>query len=106
MNIEITENEFRKIIAALDNEINKLESIYNDINNKAQKLDGNDEMWHGNTQVAVYEYYESISKDFPDTVDRIKSFRDYLQTTLDNYINAEKSIDKDVDTNQENLNIN
>lgn len=106
MSIEISENEFRGIITALDKEIDKLETIYNDINTKAKKLDGNDEMWHGDTQIAVYEYYESISKDFPDTVNRIKSFRDYLKTTLDNYINAENSINSDVDTNQENLNIN
>ncbi len=106
MDIEIQEAKFRKIITLLDEEIAKLETVYDEIEQESKKIDGSSSVWSGKTQSVVYDYYKSISPDFPKTVDRMKSFSDYLKTTLDNYINGENSINKDVDTNQENLDVN
>ena len=104
--IEIKEDEFKKTITALDAEITNLENIYEQITKKAKKLDGNDDMWKGKAQKALYDYYESVARDFPDTVERIKSFSTYLKNTLDNYVAGENSINKDVDESKENLDVN
>lgn len=106
MSIIIKEQEFRDAISNLDKEIANLERIYSEIENKSKKLDGNDEMWKSDTQKAIYDYYISVSKDFPSNIERLKSLRSYLNTTLDNYIEEESGINNDVDTNIDNLSIN
>jgi len=106
MSIIIKEQEFRDIINNINKEIDNLEKIYEEINNKAKRLDGNDEMWKSDTQKVVYDYYVSISKDFPSNINRLKSLSSYLNTTLENYINEEKGIDKDIDEDASNLSIN
>ena len=105
-NIVIKEDEFRSIINDLDKEITNLENTYNDIKTKGQKLDGSNDMWNSETQKVVYNYYKSVSDKFPSNIERFKSLSEYLKTTLNNYIEGEKSIDKDVDTNASELNIN
>ena len=105
-NIVIKENEFRSIINDLDKEITNLENTYNDIKTKGQKLDGSNDMWNSETHKVVYNYYKSVSDKFPSNIERFKSLSEYLKTTLNNYIEGEKSIDKDVDTNASELNIN
>ena len=105
-NIVIKEDEFRSIINDLDKEITNLENTYNDIKTKGQKLDGSNDMWNSETQKVVYNYYKSVSDKFPSNIERFKSLSEYLKTTLNNYIEGEKSIDNDVDTNASELNIN
>ena len=106
MSIVVKKEEFSELIKELDQEIQKLKDVYNDIDNKSKKFNGNDEMWKGQTQEAVYAYYNDISKDFPDNVERIESLSTYLKTTLQNYVDAENSINEDVDSNYSNLSIN
>ncbi len=106
MSILIKEDEFRDIINNLDEDIKRLESIYDDINNKAKKLDGNDDMWKSETQEVVYDYYQSISKDFPDNINRLKSLSNYLNNTLNNYVNEENDTNSDIDESGSNLSIN
>ena len=105
-NIVIKEDEFRSIINDLDKEITNLENTYNDIKVRGQKLDGTSDMWKSETQKVVYDYYKSVSDKFPNNIERFKSLSDYLKTTLNNYIEGEKSINKDVDNNASELNIN
>ena len=106
MDIDIQEAKFRKIITLLDEEIVKLENVYAEIEKESKHIDGTSSVWSGKTQTVVYDYYKSISPDFPKTVERFKSFSSYLKTTLDNYIRGENSINKDVDTSEENLDVN
>ena len=105
-NIVIKEDEFRSIINDLDKEITNLENTYNDIKVKGNTLDGSNDIWNSETQKVVYNYYKSVSDKFPSNIERFKSLSEYLKTTLNNYIEGEKSIDKDVDTNASELNIN
>ncbi len=106
MSIVIKENEFRQIISDLDKEIENLKEAYDDVNREAKKIDGTGDMWKGDTQRAVYNYYKEVSGQFPDNIERLESLSTYLKNTLENYINGEHSINSDVDTNSDNLNIN
>lgn len=106
MDIEIKEDEFRKIINDFNTEIKNLEAIYKEIENECKKIDGSDNIWKGKVQAMTYNYYKDVSSEFPDNIERLQSLSEYLNHTLENYINGENSINKDVDKNSENLNVN
>ncbi len=106
MNMYIDEDKFREIISALDKEIKNLEEIYSDINMRIKIIDGTDPIWKGRTQKAVYSYYEEIASGFNDTVKKFKDISIFLNRTLENHLNSDKSINESVDSNVENLDVN
>ena len=104
--IVINVDELTKIITKLDNKISELETIYNELDTKLKVIDGSTNIWSGDTQKSAYDNYLNISKDFPNTINQVKSLKIFLQTTLDNYLNSDKSLNEDIENNKEELDIN
>lgn len=103
--ILINEEELNKIITKVDAEIKNMENIYQELDNKLKEIDGSTETWSGNTQKVAYDNYLSISKQFPESINQMKSLRDFMKTALDNYVESDKSINKDINNNQEDLTV-
>lgn len=106
MNLVFDEAKLKELIDKLDKEILNIESYYKAVDEKMSNLDGKHEIWKSDTQQTVYDYYEEIKKDFPDSIQNIKNYSEFLKKTLENYSNSIKTNDKDVDDNGDNLNIN
>lgn len=106
MSITIKKAEFEQLINEFDREIENIKKIYSDIEEKAERLNGLDDMWKGKTQEKVYEYYYDISNDFPNNIERFESLSNYLKNTLQNYTDEEKGLNEDIDFNSKDLNIN
>lgn len=105
--ININEEGLQKIIEELNKEIEELEEIQENIDKKINLLDGTHDIWQGEAQKTLYEeYYPDIKNMFPDRVRKIQDIRDFLVNVLENYKNGDKTISKDIEKNEENLDIN
>ncbi len=103
--ILINEEELNKIITKVDAEIKNMENIYQELDNKLKEIDGSTETWTGNTQKIAYDKYLSISKQFPNSIEQMKSLKDFMKNALDNYVESDKSINKDINNNQDDLTV-
>ena len=106
MNLRIDAIKLNDVIEALENEIKDLTNAYNDIENKMKVLDGTNSTWQSASQKTTYEYYETIQEDFSKSVENIKNLKDFLKQTLDNYMESVKSSQKNIDDNEDSIDIN
>jgi DNA repair ATPase RecN len=103
--MHIDEN-LQGLIDKLDDKINKLEEIYTDITKKLEVLNGEDNIWKGTAQAKLYEYLVEMEKEFPVTISDYRKYKDFLQTTLDNYKKGEETHEKAVEDSSDNLDVN
>lgn len=104
-NILINEEEMKNTISKLDEEISKLESIYNDIDNKMKEIDENSDIFSGDVEKTAYDYYLKISSGFPNSINQMKSLKVFLENTLSNYMNSDQKLNKSIEDNKDNLEI-
>ena len=57
------------------------------------------------SQKTTYEYYENIQKDFSKSIENVKNLRDFLKQTLDNYMESVKTNQKNINDNEDNIDI-
>lgn len=105
-NLRIDAIKLNDVIEGLESEINNLSSAYKEIENKMSVLDGSNDIWKSNAQKTTYEYYDSIEKEFAKSIENIKTLKDFLKTTLDNYMDSIKTNKKNVENNEDNISIN
>lgn len=105
MNIEFNKEKLEEIIGKLNQEINNLETIYNDIDKKLESTDGTHELWKGSSQQAFYDYYKDVATDFPNALEKFRDYRDFLKMVITNYENAENDIDSDIEENSDSLDV-
>lgn len=104
--MEINVNEYEIMLEKFSKEIENLQNIYNHIDMKAKLLDGNDRTWKGRAQKAAYTYYESINKSFPESINKFKDYKKFLEKTLTNYVNSDKDINESIEKNDSSLTVN
>ena len=95
--------EMTQAISKLDGMIEKLENTYKDINTKMKCIDGTSDTWEGDTQSEAYKCYLTIASDFPNSLDKMKALRLFLENALNSYINGDKTIYESIDKNIEGL---
>ena len=105
-NVYITDSDkFEEIISTLESSIPNIEDIFNNQNNNFNSIDGTD-IWQGDTQRVISSKYDELSQNFTPIVDTLRDYIKYLKITINNYKNLENKIDKSIDENLENLNVN
>ncbi len=90
----------------LEDKTKKLDDLYKELNNKLSILDGNSIVWKGKAQEAFYEHYTGVSSHFPDIIDQLNSYVLFLAETIENYEKRDQAMDKDIDDNKNNLDVN
>ena len=55
---------------------------------------------------AFYEHYTGVSSHFPDIIDQLNSYVLFLAETIENYEKRDQAMDKDIDDNKNNLDVN
>lgn len=103
--IVIKEESMKDIISKLDLEINKLESIYNELDSKVSCINESSDIWSGDCQKKAYDNYLSISSDFPNIVNQMKSLKIFLENTLNNYLNSDKVLNDSIENNKDDLDV-
>lgn len=105
--ISINEDGLQRLIDELNKEIEEIKEIQDNIDKKMKLIDGTTDIWKGRTQDTLYnEYYKDIKNAFPNRIQKIQDFKEFLTKTLENYINEDKSLNKDIENSDENLKIN
>ena len=101
--IEINEAEIlKKEKEHLKNQILK---VFPEIENELNLIDGTNDIWSGKTQKTAYDYYVSIQKDFEKSIENVTNIKDFLKKTLDNYMESIKTNKKNVDDNEDSIDI-
>jgi hypothetical protein len=91
---------------SLEEKIKEMDEIYKEMNNKLKVLDGSNMIWKGIGQEAFYDHYTRVSAHFPDIIDQLNAYSLFLAESIETYNMREKYIDKDIDDNDDKLDIN
>ena len=91
---------------SLDDKIKRLEQLYKELDNKLSVLNGGNETWKGKAQGVFYDHYSRVSAHYPDVIDQLNSYVLFLAETIDNYTLRDSDINKDIDKNEEKLDVN
>ena len=91
---------------SIEEKTRALDNIYKELDNKLAILDGQDQTWKGKAQEAFYEHYTGVSSHFPDIIDQLNSYVLFLAETIENYEKRDQAMDKDIDDNKNNLDVN
>ena len=105
-NIDIKTDGLELVVSLLNEKINSIEEIFNDIDKKMLKIDGTSEVWQSTSQDAVYKSYKTISNTFPNMVEQLTSYKLFLEKTIANYKKGEADINKEINDNENNLDVN
>lgn len=105
-NMKIDTPTLEIAIGQLEEKITNIQNIYDDLNKKISLLNGDNDIWKGKVQESVYNYYLELSSQFPNTIKQLNNYKNFLQTTIENYKFEEESINHDILSNESNLNIN
>ena len=105
LNLGINSELLNDAILKMENSNKRIEEILANIDNTVKSLYNND-IWSGNTNEAYYERFEELKAIFPNINTSLTNLVKYLKVTNENYINAENSINNNIDTNNTNLNVN
>ena len=105
MNLKIDAIKLNDIIEAYEKEIVNLTNAYKEIENELNLIDGTNDIWSGKTQKTAYDYYVSIQKDFEKSIENVTNIKDFLKKTLDNYMESIKPNKKNVDDNEDSIDI-
>ena len=105
-NITITNSlEFEQIIKNLKESLDRMKDCFNSETNLMKKID-NTEIWTGEVQSIVYSKYMEISKCYDPVVESLSIYIKFLETVINNYKNEESAINRSVENNLENLDVN
>ncbi len=105
LNLEINSAALEAVTNKIEATSNKIEEIFNKIDNTMKEL-YNSETWSGDANDAYYKRYQELSAFFPKINTGLDTYISFLRTTNENFVNAENSINRQVDTNEVELNVN
>jgi uncharacterized protein YukE len=105
-NIHFEKEGFEEILSKLKEKTEKLNSIYDEVEEKSKDIDGNSDTWHGKGQASFYKSYVSISKKFEGIKDNFQNCNMFLESTMKSYCDEDERAKVSIDKSQDNLNVN
>jgi uncharacterized protein YukE len=104
--IHFEKEGFEEILSQLKEKTEKLNSIYDEVEEKGKDINGDGETWHGKGQQSFYKSYSSISKKFPGIKENLNNCNVFLESTIKSYCDEEERINSSIEVNKDNLNVN
>ena len=98
-------DEFEKIIKKLEWTIPALEDAFELQNRNFRMIDGTDN-YRGKCQRAISEKYTQVKGNYESIDEALINYIKFLKLTLNNYKKYEETLNKSIDENVENLNVN
>ena len=98
-------NKVENIISNFNATITKIENIFNRVNNNFKKIDSTD-IWTSDLQESIIRKYAELSNHYDDISTSLKTLSNLFNTSLNNYKSLENSLKKDMQDNQNNLDVN
>ena len=97
--------KFEKIINDLENTIPAIENSFSTQDRNFGMIDGTDN-YRGSCQEVISRKYSDVKKNYDSIIETMKNYVKFLKITLNNYENYERNIDKTINDNLDNLNVN
>jgi len=104
-NIYLNITEMEQRIIEIDNNIFKLENIYNELNSKMKIINGPNELWDSDTQKKSYDKFLNLLDVYSNSINQMKSLKVFLKDTLNSYRNSENKLNDTINSNGDNLDV-
>ena len=105
-NILINSEAFQQNISDFEMHVNKVTEYLQKIDNQMKQIDGNNELWKSRVAVCIHDDHMDLQKKFDDINKELSSYVTFLKNTLANYKTQESNIDKAIENNSSNLDVN
>ena len=90
---------------SIQKKIKQISDIQKQIKDKLDQIDGINNIWKGKNASSFIELYKKVVDDFGPTITEFDNYNLFLISAIENYENIEKNINKDLEKNAENLEI-
>ena len=104
--ILINSEAFQQNISDFEMHVNKVSEYLQKIDNQMNKIDGTNELWKSKVAVRIHDDHMDLQKKFDDVNEELSSYVTFLKKTLTDYKTQEENIDKAIDNNSSNLDVN
>ena len=104
--ILINSEAFQQNISDFEMHVNKVSEYLQKIDNQMKKIDGTNELWKSKVAVRIHDDHMDLQKKFDDVNEELSSYVTFLKKTLTDYKTQEENIDKAIDNNSSNLDVN
>ena len=94
----INYEQMRATADSLRTSSNRLESIFAEVDNEMGKI-GADETWKSRGATEFINKFNSLKVKFPDFVQKIKDFANYIDSTVERDISADTKIGQNANEN-------
>ena len=98
--------EFDSVVVDLNNSLNRLKNLFGEETKSLKMFLTNDSSWNGKAKSKANEKYEEISNMYPSITQSLDNFISFLVNTSEKYKQFEQSLNTDVETNKEDLDVN
>lgn len=98
-------DEFERIIRTLKESLNRMNDSFKNEKNFMKKIDKTD-TWTGEVQEKVYSKYLSLSDCYDPVIESLGTYIKFLENTLNSYISTEMTINKNIENNIDELDVN
>lgn len=105
--ISITSTEeFDAITTSLNDSLNRIKDIFNEDNKTMNQLLSDPKKWSGKAKNKTQEKFSEFSSYYPSITESLENFVKFLAETSENYKAFEASVDRSIDQNDMNLDVN
>lgn len=101
----INSDGLRNIIVRLRQKIDSIKQCYSDLNKIVRDLDGSNDNWQGDNQKKFYNIYTVLSSEYEPNVEKLEEFYEFLCKVVADYEKREKDSEKEIDDNEDNLDV-
>jgi uncharacterized protein YukE len=105
-NINFDSAKVIEILSKLEDKRNELSDIYEAINIESHKINGENSNWEGKGQQKFYNSYKSIANNFEPINEELITCHEFLMDTIEKYMTTEENINKSIENNKKDLDVN
>ena len=105
-NINFKKEGAIEILNYLRDETENIKDIFDEVEFMMESINGDDEIWKGQSQESFYDSFKTISAKFTGIGDDIDRQNDFLEGVINNYEERDNHINKNAEEKASDLNIN
>ena len=101
--ILINSDNLIQLAYQLKQKIRDIETCYNEVKTNMREIDGTNENWQGEDQKIFYETLTYLTNKYEKNIGKLTEIYNFLCKTIDNYEKRDETFGRDLDRNNDNL---
>ena len=98
-------NQFNEVILNFEKSLANIKEVFSNENKNFEKINETS-IWTGKTQKVIYNKYKLLVNNYEPIEESIQIYIDFLKNTLQEYKDNEDYLNKNLELNDENMNVN